>query len=292
MVLILNIIEKAFQFALTKHEGQFRRGTDIPYITHPFSVGMILKHHQYSDKVVAAGILHDTLEDTETTEKELLEDFGKEVLELIQAASEEDKTLSWKKRKRQMTDELSLKTQDQLAIIVANKLHNIRSIQDDVALIGETIWEKFNRGKRGQSWYYMSIVNTLNHVAKEMELIHILDAEVKRLFVGTDKLTNKKIDLIFDEVYLSSLNNKEKFEELGMLEFVSQLKTDADSFYRNQSFDPLSPLMRDFMERDIEFEYNSDGTFILLAFCNELQYRLGWSNDELYRHFKRNLKKL
>ena len=57
----MNIIEKAFQFALQKHEGQYRKGTDIPYISHPFAVAMILKHYRYSDEVIAAGLLHDTL---------------------------------------------------------------------------------------------------------------------------------------------------------------------------------------------------------------------------------------
>ncbi|MFS0576805.1 HD domain-containing protein [Sporosarcina sp. 179-K 3D1 HS] len=94
----MNIIERAFQFALQKHEGQYCKGTDIPYITHPFAVAMILKHHRCRDEVVAAGLLHDTLEDTDTTELELLKLFGSDVLELVQAASESDKSLPWEHR--------------------------------------------------------------------------------------------------------------------------------------------------------------------------------------------------
>lgn len=289
---MLNIIEKAFRFALDKHEGQFQKGTNIPYITHSFSVGMILKHYQYSDEVIAAGILHGTLKDTDTTEDELLALFGEEVFVLVQAASEIDKSLSWEEHKLYSIDELSLKTHNQLAVFVADKLHNIRTIQDNINVIGDAIWKKFNRGNREHSWYYMRIVNVLNSVAKEMRLVRILNAETKRLFVGTSNLTNQKIDLLFDEVYLFTSNNKELFKELGILKFVDELKADADYFYRNSSFDFLSPLMHNFIDRGIEFEFNSDGTFILLSFCNELKFRLGWSTDELYRHVKRNLKKL
>lgn len=179
---MVNIIEKAFQFALNKHEGQFRKGTDTPYITHPFAVGMILKHYQYSDAVIAAGILHDTLEDTETTQNELLEVFGKEVLELVQATSEEDTSLSWEDRKQHTIDELPFKTSDQLAIIIADKLHNIRSIQDDVNKLGEVVWDRFNREKSKQAWYYTSVVNELIHATNEMPLVNSLDAEIKTIF--------------------------------------------------------------------------------------------------------------
>ena len=120
----MNIVEKAFQFALKKHEGQVRKGTNIPYITHPFAVAMILKHHNYSDEVVAAGLLHDVLEDTTATVAELRV-FGSTVLELVQGASEADTSLSWEERK-QARFRSYLKSAEQLAA-AADKLHNIRS---------------------------------------------------------------------------------------------------------------------------------------------------------------------
>lgn len=147
-----NQVEKAFQFALKKHEGQFRKGTDTPYITHPFAVAMLLKEYRYSDEVIAAGLLHDTLEDTETTEQELRQHFGVEVLELVLAASESTKHLAWELRKLQTIEELPRKSKEQLGVIIADKLHNIRSIQADCDEVGERVWDRFNRGKREQSW--------------------------------------------------------------------------------------------------------------------------------------------
>ncbi|MEK3934672.1 HD domain-containing protein [Sporosarcina sp. FSL W7-1349] len=287
----MNIIEKAFQFALEKHEGQYRKGTMIPYITHPFAVAMILKHHRYPDEVVAAGLLHDTLEDTQTTEQELL-DFGPYVLELVQAATEPDKSLPWEQRKLWTIADLPKKSPDQLAVIVADKLHNIRSIQSDIEEVGEAVWSRFNRGKRSQSWYYMNILKALEPFRKEVPLIRNLDNEVKRIFIGTGKLTNGKIDLLFEAVYHISEATEDSLRKENMDGFAWEVKEGAEVLYQKGDFEPLRPLMDDLTARGIQFEMNSDGSFLLLAFCHELQYRLGWSPDELYRHFKRNLSKL
>ncbi|MFS0576797.1 HD domain-containing protein [Sporosarcina sp. 179-K 3D1 HS] len=288
----MNIIEKAFQFAMEKHDSQYRKGTDIPYITHPFAVAMILKHHRYCDEVVAAGLLHDTLEDTDTTEQELLLHFGSNVLKLVQAASEPDKSLPWEQRKLRTIADLANKSPDQLAVIVADKLHNIRSIQSDIDEVGELVWTRFNRGKREQCWYYMSILNAVEPFRREVPLIRILDAEAKRIFIGTSKLTNGQIDLLFNAVYHVSETTKDRLIEEKMDGFVREVKEEVEALYRSGDFEPLRPLMDDLAARDIRFEMNSDGTFLLLAFCYELQYRLGWNDNNLYHHFKRNLSKL
>ncbi|WP_438317258.1 HD domain-containing protein [Sporosarcina sp. FA9] len=287
----MNIIEKAFQFALKKHEGQYRKGTDIPYITHPFAVSMILKHYGYSDEVIAAGLLHDTLEDTDTTAEELFA-FGPYVLELVQSASEFDKSLSWEERKHRTIAELTTKSPDQLAVIVADKLHNIRSIQSDIDEVGEAVWHRFNRGKRDQSWYYLSLINALSPHEKDIRLIRVLNAEAKRIFLGSGKLTDRKIDLLFASAYYLSEEVKEQLQCEDILEFALEVKESAEGLYRNGGLSLIEPLMGELQRKGIQFETNSDGPIILLTFCYELQYRLGWSTDELYRHFKRNLSKL
>ena len=58
------MIDSAIKVALKAHRDQFRKGTDIPYITHPLTVGIMLAKAGCSDEVIAAGILHDTVEDT------------------------------------------------------------------------------------------------------------------------------------------------------------------------------------------------------------------------------------
>ncbi|WP_256942420.1 HD domain-containing protein [Bacillus sp. OV166] len=82
----MSIIQKAINFAAKAHKNQYRKSTDIPYITHPFAVGMLLQEAKCTDAVVAAGILHDTIEDTPTIYEELTEKFGVQIANLVRAA--------------------------------------------------------------------------------------------------------------------------------------------------------------------------------------------------------------
>jgi Guanosine polyphosphate pyrophosphohydrolases/synthetases len=91
-------IQRAIIFATMKHREQKRKGTDIPYIVHPMECMQILSACGCPDNVIIAGILHDTLEDTDTTPQEILENFGKDVLEIVQNESE-DKSKTWKEKK-------------------------------------------------------------------------------------------------------------------------------------------------------------------------------------------------
>ncbi|QUW23011.1 bifunctional (p)ppGpp synthetase/guanosine-3',5'-bis(diphosphate) 3'-pyrophosphohydrolase [Sporosarcina sp. Marseille-Q4063] len=178
----MNIIEKAINFAAIAHAGQMRKGTNTPYITHPFAVGMCLQKLQCTDEVVAAGILHDTLEDTPVTFEELAEHFGPRVAELVLAASEEDKSLAWFERKQQMIDQLSRAGLEEIQVITADKLHNIKSIRADIESYGDDVWNRFNRGKVDQHWYYSSIVKTLLPRKSEFGLIGELEREVLEVF--------------------------------------------------------------------------------------------------------------
>jgi (p)ppGpp synthase/HD superfamily hydrolase len=178
----MDIVEKAIIFAAKAHYNQKRKGTDIPYITHPFAVGMLLQKEKCSEAVITAGILHDTLEDTETTFEDLTEVFGVHVANLVQAASKNDKTLPWEVRKQQTIDMLEDASLEEIQVIVADKYHNLKSIQNDLQFHGESIWQRFNRGKRDQHWYYASIVKALSPRKKEFKVIDELERVVKEVF--------------------------------------------------------------------------------------------------------------
>jgi len=180
----MNIIEKAIDFAAKAHAGQMRKSTQIPYITHPFAVGMLLQKTKCTEEVIAAGILHDTLEDTKTTFAELEQHFGPRIARLVQAVSEDDKSLLWEERKQRTIKGLSSASIEEIHIIVADKLHNLRTIHSDIGEYGEDIWKRFNAGKPKQHWYYSSIVNILLPRKKEFGLIDELEKEVKAVFKG------------------------------------------------------------------------------------------------------------
>jgi (p)ppGpp synthase/HD superfamily hydrolase len=178
----MDMIEKALQIASQAHNGQFRKGTQIPYITHPIAVGMILMKAGYSDEIVAAGILHDTVEDTDLTIEEIEREFGPKVAEIVAGCSEPDKSLSWEKRKEHTIEFLKAASNDIRAVACADKLHNIRSIIDDYEQNGEAVWSRFKRGKAQQGWYYTNIVESLGNQST-FALLEELKREVSRLFL-------------------------------------------------------------------------------------------------------------
>lgn len=180
----MELIEKAIEIATKAHDGQYRKTTDIPYITHPFSVGMMLSMYGYSEEVIVAGLLHDTLEDTDLTIQEIQGQFGKYIAELVQGASEKNKSLSWEERKQATINYLKNATRDLCLIICADKLHNIRSIRKSIELNGEKTWDRFNRGKDKQAWYYRSIVEQLEKNISDEVIFIELKKEVNRIFAG------------------------------------------------------------------------------------------------------------
>jgi hypothetical protein len=285
----MDMIEKAIIFAAKAHKNQTRKGTDIPYITHPFAVGIHLQKAKCSEEVIAAGILHDTLEDTETTFKDLTEAFGVRVANLVLAASENDKSLPWEVRKQHTIEILKDASLEEIQVIVSDKLHNLKSIRTDFNLDGDIIWQRFNRGKRDQHWYYASIVKVLSPRKKEFKMISELEGEVKGVFGSLDIFSEQEISLLFSCAYLNiDVAVGKVLESKKMIRFAEELMKEADTIYRNQN-DHITVKLDDLHSRGIEFQSNSDGPFILASFCIALQNKMQWSNQELFKHFKKNV---
>ncbi len=155
-----NRIQKAIVYATQKHAGQTRKGGNIPYIVHPMEVMQILSSMGCSDNVIIAGILHDTLEDTNATPEEIKELFGAEVLEIVEHESE-DKSKTWKERKQHTIDTLKNAPQEVRLVCFADKLSNMRAMWQDLNNVGEKLWDRFNAGKKDIAWYYKSVADVL-----------------------------------------------------------------------------------------------------------------------------------
>ena len=161
------LLDKAIIFAVNAHRGQLRKGTNTPYILHPMEAAAIVGSMTDDDEVIAAAVLHDTVEDTAVTLDEICEQFGKRVAELVAAESEnkrEDKPAAstWKIRKEETIAEIGKMNRDEKIIVLADKLSNVRAIYRDYAVLGDRLWEKFNcHDKNEQGWYYKSICDAL-----------------------------------------------------------------------------------------------------------------------------------
>lgn len=127
-----NWIIKAFNFAEKSHEGQ-KRASGEPYFNHVFEVAKTLAKLGMDPKTVVAGILHDTIEDTEATEEQIEEEFGKEVLFLVNGVTKLG-TLKYRGRERHVE---SLRkffvamAEDVRVIIIklADRLHNVSTLK-------------------------------------------------------------------------------------------------------------------------------------------------------------------
>ncbi|WLR57670.1 HD domain-containing protein [Mesobacillus subterraneus] len=177
----MDLIDKALIIASVAHEGQYRKNTKIPYIAHPVAVGMILQKSRYSDEMVAGGILHDTVEDTDLTMEDIEQEFGKAVAVIVKGCSEPDKSLTWEERKEHTIEFLRTASEEIRVVACADKLHNVRSIRQDVEQCGEEVWNRFNRGREQQEWYYRHVLKSLGH-SSAFPLLEELEIEIERLF--------------------------------------------------------------------------------------------------------------
>lgn len=158
-------IERAIQFAMEKHAGQIRKGKQKPYILHPLEAGTIVARYTTDENVICAALLHDTIEDTGTTVKELTEQFGETVAGLVASVSENMKDGyspddAWIKRKVRTIQGLRTGSREVKLIGLGDKLSNLREISSDYAKIGDKLWERFNcKNKHLQKWYYKAAYN-------------------------------------------------------------------------------------------------------------------------------------
>lgn len=151
-----SIVSAAARFAACAHRGQARKGTDIPYIAHPVETALILSQMGADEELIAAGLLHDTLEDAGVTADEIEERFGPRVRALV-AAESEDKSLSWEERKLAAIEALKAAPRAERLLALADKLANMRAIAADYARLGDALWARFNRGYAQQAWYYRGL---------------------------------------------------------------------------------------------------------------------------------------
>ena len=128
----ITLVLRAAAFAADKHRHQRRKDhARTPYINHPLAVARVLAEEGgvKSPEIIAAAILHDTFEDTETTFRELQREFGARVAALV-AEVTDDKSLPKQRRKQLQIDHAPKKSQGAALIKVADKICNLRDLRE------------------------------------------------------------------------------------------------------------------------------------------------------------------
>jgi (p)ppGpp synthase/HD superfamily hydrolase len=123
-------ILRAADFAARRHVNQRRKGIDRePYVNHLIEVAdrLAASEHGDDDVLIAAGFLHDVIEDTETTATELLDLFGAEITDVVLEVSD-DKDLDHPERKRLQIERVRLKSPRAQLLTIADKTANVASI--------------------------------------------------------------------------------------------------------------------------------------------------------------------
>ena len=159
---------RAVIFAAQSHDGACRKGGPLPYILHPMEAAAIAATMTDDCDVLAAAVLHDTVEDTSATIEDIAREFGPGVAKLEEAESENKReeqsaSASWLIRKQETIDGLRAETDLRVMILaLADKLSNIRAINRDFSAQGDRLWERFNQqDPTMQAWYYASIADAL-----------------------------------------------------------------------------------------------------------------------------------
>lgn len=173
----MKMVEQAEMFAIDAHAGQKRKGSNRPYVLHPIQAMQIVRRLTDDEEVVAAAVLHDTLEDTGVTKAELEKVFGKRVADLVAGVSENKRAErpageTWKERKQETIENLKDASRDVKLICLGDKLSNIRMMAKEYVVIGDELWERFNqKDKNLHCWYYSELYKILREEFGDIEEI-------------------------------------------------------------------------------------------------------------------------
>jgi len=178
-------INHAFAFAAKHHDRQVRRGTRLPYLTHPANVAVILTRYGQDEHTVVSGILHDVIEDCVrdgytrgTLEQRMGDKFGPDVLDTVLAVTqrqvdEEGIELSSEERKDDYLARLAAASERARWVCAADKIHNGSSILADLkrTLDPDTVWSRFAAGRSGTVRWYRRIHDRLRELGFEQPIM-------------------------------------------------------------------------------------------------------------------------
>ena len=172
-------LARAVRFASALHDGQTRKGTRVPYVAHLLGVASLVLEDGGTETEAVAALLHDAIEDTAITRKQLRKRFGRRVARIVAECSDlplkkerrRDKkkrkknrkarrdATNWRERKLRSLEHLNdpATSRSALRVRAADALYNARATVTDLRRFGPEAWKRFNAGAIDQLWYYRSM---------------------------------------------------------------------------------------------------------------------------------------
>jgi (p)ppGpp synthase/HD superfamily hydrolase len=188
-------VNHALAFAAKHHDQQVRKGTRLPYLTHPANVALILTRYGCDETTVVAGILHDVIEDcvTRAYSREMLEQriagkFGADVLDTVLAVThrkfdDQGAEFSADEVRHDYLARLGTASDRARWVCAADKLHNANSLMSDLhrTIEPDTVWARFKAGRAGTLWWYRAVYERLKEVGFKAPIMAELERTVREL---------------------------------------------------------------------------------------------------------------
>lgn len=185
-------IKEAIRIAIRVHEldqKQKRKGKDVPYITHPLIVGLILARVTKDENVVVAGILHDTVEDSAPSKKVTIgmirRRFGSEVADMVSDVTEKNRDKDWVPRKKAAVENIKSLPHPSLLVKAADTIANCTELLADFRKEGDNTFRRFNVPKELLIEHYVEVIETIIKRWPEHPLRSDLDfhlSEIRGMF--------------------------------------------------------------------------------------------------------------
>jgi (p)ppGpp synthase/HD superfamily hydrolase len=171
-------LQRAFRYAADKHEGQTRKQTAVPYISHLMAVAGLVLEAGGDEEMAMAALLHDVVEDCGGMPilREVRKLFGERVAKIVDGCTDAytEPKPEWLQRKKEYLSELKHADAETRLVSSADKLHNVRTILADYRQQGEAVWERFTGKKDGTLWYYRALRDEYerspNRLTQELEI--------------------------------------------------------------------------------------------------------------------------
>jgi (p)ppGpp synthase/HD superfamily hydrolase len=165
----------ALEWAAAQHSDQRRAMDRAPFILHPLEVAALLSGRGYDDEVIAAGLLHDVVEDTDADLAEVRERFGERVARIVAAVSEDGGIEDYHARKAALREQVAAADRDAHAVYAADKVVKARELRAQAAHSPSALDEP-DLHRRLE--HYEHSLDSLRRVARDMPLVRQLEFEL------------------------------------------------------------------------------------------------------------------
>ena len=165
----LSKLASALDLAIQSHQGQVRKSTTIPYISHPMAVASIALEFGATEDQAIAALLHDAIEDGGIQYANIIKaQFGDHVHNLVQGCTDgtpdaSGKKAPWLERKTAYLHHLEAASDEVLLVSCSDKLHNARAIVSDLINEGPSMFNRFSSTTEQTLWYYRQLAMIFNN---------------------------------------------------------------------------------------------------------------------------------